>query len=153
MATYEDIDRLIKLRFDYFAAERWEYTDNIGDSIRSELRRYYTEHLNRDFFAALAADDAANIASTAFLAIFEKPANLSFPTGKTSMIFNVLTYPEYRRMGYATGTMSLLIERAKRENLSYIELSSTELGKPLYKKLGFEERGPSPFTEMKMSLL
>jgi GNAT superfamily N-acetyltransferase len=98
-------------------------------------------------------DDSRNIVSTAFLVIFEKPANLSWPTGKTGMILNVLTYPQYRRMGYAINTMNLLIEKAKQQNLSYIELSASDLGKPLYKNLGFQELEPSHFTEMKMSLL
>jgi predicted GNAT family acetyltransferase len=153
MATYEDINTLIKLRFDYFAAEKWELTNDKRNLISSQLHQYYSKHLNLDFFAAFVEDDSKNIVSTAFLVIFEKPANLSWPTGKTGMILNVLTHPEYRKKGYATDTMNLLIEEAKQQNLSYIELSASELGKSLYKKLGFQELGSSHFTEMKMSLL
>lgn len=153
MADYNDVDKLIKVRFDYFASEKWELTNDRRDQICFQLQQYYSKHLNVDFFAALMEDEAGNVVSTAFLVIFEKPANLSFPTWKTGMILNVLTYPDYRKMGYATNTMNLLIEEAKKQNASYIELSASDLGKSLYKKLGFQEVSPSHFTEMKMSLL
>lgn len=153
MADYNDIDTLINVRFDYFAAEKIEVTNEKGDLISSQLRQYYSKHLNLDFFAAFVEDDSGNIVSIAFLVIFEKPANLSWPTGKTGMILNVLTYPEYRKMGYATNTINLLIEEAKKQDLSFIELSASDLGKPLYKKFGFQELEPSSFTEMKISLL
>ena len=126
MATYSDIDTLIKVRFDYFAAEQWELSNDNRDLISSQLQQFYSKHLNLDFFAAFVEDDTGNVVSTAFLEIFEKPANLLWPTGKTGMILNVLTYPEYRRMGHATNTMNLLIEKAKQQNLSYVELSASD---------------------------
>jgi len=69
------------------------------------------------------------------------------------MVDRDFSYPEYRKMGYATNTMNLLIDEAKKQDASYIELSASDLGKSLYKKLGFQEHKPSHFTEMKMSLL
>lgn len=153
IANLNDVDKLIKVRFDYFTTEKWEVTDEKIDMISSQLRQYYSKHLNIDFFAAFMEDDNGNIVSTAFLVIFEKPANLSWPTGKTGMFLNVLTYPEYRKMGYATSIMNLLIEEAKKQGVSYIELSASDLGKSLYKKLGFQEHKSSNFTDMKMSLL
>ncbi len=153
MANHNDADTLIKVRFDYFAVEKLEIADDKRDLINSHLKEYYSKHLNLDFFAAFVEDDSGNIVSTAFLVIFEKPANLSWPTGKTGMILNVHTYAKYRKMGYATKVMNLLIQEAKNQDLSYIELSASELGKPLYKKLGFQELEHSHFTQMKMYLL
>jgi len=153
MADHSDIDRLIKLRFDYFDMEKHEITDDKKEMIRSQLERYFPKHLNKDFFAAFAEDEKGNIVSAGFLVIHEKPANLSWPTGKTGLILNVLTYPEYRRMGYAASVMNFLIEEAKKHELSYIELSASSMGKPLYKKLGFNKRGQSKFTDMRMYLV
>lgn len=152
MATVNDVENLIKSRFDYFEAEGWETTPEQRSVIKLSLWQYFTKHINIDFFAAIVEEND-QILSLAFLAVSEKPANLSFPTGKTGTILNVLTYPEYRKMGYATQTMSTLIEEARQQNLSFIELSASELGKPLYQKLGFREKNPSHFTEMKMSLI
>jgi len=69
------------------------------------------------------------------------------------MVLNVLTYPQYRKMGYATKIMNFIIEEAKNHDVSYIELSASELGKPLYKKLGFLEDIPSHTTHMKKTLI
>lgn len=153
MANLYDINRLIKLRFDYFDTEEMEISNDKREMITSQLQQYYSNHLNLDFFATFIEDDNGTIVSAAFFVISEKPANLSWPTGKTGMFLNVLTYPEYRNKGYATTALNLLIEEAKKQNLSYIELSASELGKPLYKKLGFKENQPSHFTGMKLSLL
>lgn len=56
-------------------------------------------------------------------------------------------------MVYATSTMSVLIKEAKRQNLSYIELSASASGKQLYDKLGFQELESTHFAEMKIFLL
>lgn len=114
--------------------------------------RGYKKYMNTVFFAALVGVDN-EIASVAFLAFSNRPANSFFPTGKTGTFFNVLTYPEYRKKGYATLTMNLLIETARNQNLSYVELSASEAGKPLYQKLGFmESKLSAHFTKMKLSL-
>lgn len=153
MASLDDIDNLVKVRFDYFAAEKWEVSPERHEIIENSLRQYYLKYLNTDFYVAFVEVDS-EIASVAFLAISNKPANLSYPTGRIGTIFNVLTYPKYRKRGYATCTMNLLLAEAKKQNLSYIELSASEVGKSLYQKLGFKESISSAhFTNMKLSLL
>ncbi len=153
LANQNDIDSLIRVRFDYFIAEQWKIDDKKRALISSQLQKYYPAHLNSDFFAAFAENDKGEIVSVSFLVISEKPANLSFPTGKTGIILNVLTYPEYRKKGYATTTLKMLIDIAKKHELSFLELSASEMGKPLYKELGFVEANKAHFTEMRLSLL
>ena len=152
MASANDIDTLVNVRFDYFAAEHWEVSPAQREAIEASLRAYYAQALNRDFFAAFV-QEGGQIVSVAFLAITARPANLSFPTGKTGTIMNVLTYPEYRKMGYATHALNALIREARKQNLSYIELSSSESGKALYQKLGFVAASEHEhFTKMKLEI-
>ena len=151
LASVDDIENLIKVRFDYFDIEKWEVSDIQHIEIENSLREYFTKYLNTDFFAAFVEVED-KIASVAFLSISYKPANLSFPTGKTGTIFNVLTYPKYRKNGYATTIMNFLLDIAKTKNLSYVDLTATKLGKPIYEKLGFTEE-ESKYTKMKLSLL
>ena len=153
-ADIGDTDRLLKLRFDYFAAENFEYSPGMGKQMQSQLEEYFPKHINQDFFAALAEDESGEVRAVAFLVIFEKPANSrSFPTGRSGLILNVLTYPQHRRQGYATKLLNLLIGEAKARKLSYIELSASEMGMPMYEKLGFKLPEPSHFTDMKLNLL
>ena len=151
LASVDDIENLIKVRFDYFDIEKWEVSAIQHIEIENSLREYFTKYLNTDFFAAFVEVED-KIASVAFLSISYKPANLSFPTGKTGTIFNVLTYPKYRKNGYATTIMNFLLDIAKTKNLSYVDLTATKLGKPIYEKLGFTEE-ESKYTKMKLSLL
>ena len=63
----------------------------------------------------------------------------SFITGKTGTVLNVYTKPEYRKKGYAKKLMNMMLEDAKAENVSIIELKATEDGYSLYQSVGFED--------------
>lgn len=146
-----DIELLIKLRLAYLNDDRGELSEQDKSAVISQLKEYYPKHLESDFIAYIAETDS-NIIAAAFLVIKEVPANPAFITGKTGTILNVFTYPEYRKKGIATKLLELVIEEAKIQNLSFIELSATESGKPLYEKLGFQTRQPSKYTEMRLNL-
>ena len=107
--------------------------------------------LNSSFIALLAENDSQAI-STVYMAVAEKPANPAFITGKAATILNVFTYPDYRCKGIATKLLTMIIAEAKAMNISYLELSATDSGKPLYEKLGFVHR-QSKYTEMRLRLL
>ncbi len=150
-ATLEDIDLLIRLRFDYLLVDRGSLTTEEKEIIRSQLISYYTKHINTNFIAILAEMDHT-VVSTAFLAISEKPANPAFITGKTGTLLNVFTYPEYRRKGFSTQVISQIIEEAKLSGVSSIDLSASPEGKSLYEQLGFTEP-KSKYTPMKLQLI
>ncbi len=152
-ASSEDLEMLVQVRFDFFASEeKWTVPPKQRSTIEYSLRHYYAEHINNDFFAVFVQEGGV-VASVAFLSITEKPASSAFPTGKAGTLLNVFTYPQYRKKGYATKAISMLIQKAKEENLSYVELSTTESGRPLYEKLGFEVPEASPFPQMKLVLI
>ena len=151
-ANISDINGLVNVRFDYFKAENKLCTARDKELITSQLLNYYPKHINHDFFASIANESTGRIISSAFLVIVEKPANLSFITGKTGIILNVLTLPEYRRKGYAEAAVKQLISKAKEYNLSYLELSATDMGKPLYEKLGFGTVKNENYTNMRLNL-
>lgn len=86
------------------------------------------------------------------MAIAEKPANTDCITGKTATILNVFTYPEYRRKGIAAKLLNMAISEAKAMNISCLELSATDSGRPLYEKLGFVLK-QTKYPEMRLRLL
>lgn len=65
------------------------------------------------------------------------PAGTAFITGITSTILNVMTYPQYRKNGYATLLIQALSHRAKELNVSAIDLNATQIGESMYRNLGF----------------
>lgn len=63
-----------------------------------------------------------------------------YTTNNISGIHSVGIIPEQRRKGYAEQIMKLLINKSIDINSQYITLQSSNMGKGLYLKLGFEEQ-------------
>ena len=136
--TTQDINILTELRIAYLQEDLGQIADADLELISSSLPSYYTKHLNKDLMAYVARDER-DIVSCAFLLIVEKPMSPSFITGKTGTVLNVYTKPEYRKKGNAKNLMTMMLEDAKTEGVSIIELKATEDGYSLYKSVGFED--------------
>ena len=137
-ATTQDISILTKLRIAYLQEDLGQITDADLELMNSSLPSYYEKHLNKDLIVYVARDEM-DIVSCAFLLIVEKPMSPSFITGKTGTVLNVYTKPEYRKKGYAKKLMTMMLEEARTEGVSIIELKATEDGYSLYKSVGFED--------------
>ena len=135
-ATIKDINMLTDLRLAYLQEDLGVITDK--QLIQESLPGYYEKHLNKDLMVYVARDDE-DIIACAFLLIVEKPMSPSFITGKTGTVLNVYTKPEYRNKGYAKKLMTMMLEDATAQDVSVIELKSTEDGYLLYKSVGFED--------------
>ena len=135
-ATIKDINGLTDLRLAYLQEDLGVITDK--ELIQESLPGYYEKHLNKDLMVYVARDEE-DIVSCAFLLIVEKPMSPSFITGKTGTVLNVYTKPEYRNKGYAKKLMTMMLEDATAQDVSVIELKSTEDGYLLYKSVGFED--------------
>lgn len=135
-ATIKDINMLTDLRLAYLQEDLGVIT--YKKLIQESLPGYYEKHLNKDLMVYVARDDE-DIVACAFLLIVEKPMSPSFITGKTGTVLNVYTKPEYRNKGYAKKLMTMMLEDATAQDVSVIELKSTEDGYSLYKSVGFED--------------
>lgn len=51
----------------------------------------------------------------------------------------VLTHPEYRGRGYARALMEHALEWLRARGIEWIKLDATDMGRPLYARLGFED--------------
>ena len=58
---------------------------------------------------------------------------------------NVMTYPKFRRKGYAESVINHLIIDADMQFVHVLDLYATSMGTRLYEKLGFEA---VPYTAM-----
>ena len=135
-ATIKDINGLTDLRLAYLQEDLGVITNK--ELIQESLPGYYEKHLNKDLMVYVARDEE-DIVSCAFLLIVEKPMSPSFITGKTGTVLNVYTKPEYRNKGYAKKLMTMMLEDATAQDVSVIELKSTEDGYLLYKSVCFED--------------
>ena len=137
-ATIEDIGVLTDLRIAYLNEDLGVISNENLELMQVSLPSYYEKHLNKDLMAYVARDEM-DIVSCAFLLIVEKPMSPSFITGKTGIVLNVYTKSEYRKRGYAKKLITMMLEDAKAEGVSVIELKATEDGYSLYESVGFED--------------
>lgn len=138
-ATVANIQELIELRLAYLSDDFGELEPEQVLQLRETLPGYFKWHLQRDLLAFVARNDEGRMVSCAWLLLVEKPPSPRFPNGRTGVLFNVYTRPEYRRQGLARKVMGKLIEEAYDRQLDVIELHATDDGYPLYQSLGFTD--------------
>lgn len=140
-AGTEDLELLVRLRFEYLTAEHELAGFTERDLLEKNLKSYFKKSLKAGDFVAMLAEEDGQVVSCAFLAVSMRPPNPAWPNGRVGIVLNVLTQTKYRQMGIATRVMRELIAEARRMKLTCLELSSTEAGKPLYEGLGFAVSG------------
>ncbi len=133
--TAADIDLLMELRLEMLRKvndlpDSYEFTDEFVEC----NRRYFLEG-DQTTAAAFDGGRAAGCASISYIGIMP---TFSHPTGKRAHIMNVYTRSEYRRKGIARKLITMLIEAAAERGVTEISLDATDMGKPLYLALGFE---------------
>lgn len=136
-ASDKDIDELVALRLAYLKEDLGTISEEDMQCLQAALPQYFRNHLNHDLFVYIAREE--EILACAFLLLVEKPMSPMFITGKTGTVLNVYTKQEYRKKGYAKQLMNALLEDAKVNELSVIELKATEDGYHLYQSVGFED--------------
>ena len=124
------------------------FNDKIYDTnkkqIENSLKIYFDEHINKNDFIGIVGEYNGNIVSTAYLFIFDYPANPNLINGKVGRLLNVYTFPEYRKKGIAKILIEKIIKEAKSIGVNRINLNATEAGYNLYKNLGFKEDTDKP---------
>ena len=133
-----DKELFIRLRMAYLE-EEYTFDETVKHELLNNLNSYFIEHILKNDFIGMICEYNGDIISVAYLVISEKPPNPYFINGRTGTIMNVYTYPKYRNKGIATELIKEIIKEAKKINLKSIDLSATEAGLNLYKKLGFKE--------------
>lgn len=137
-AVHADMDVILALRMGYMKETHPDIDSETMKKMQRQIPGYFQEHLNRDIIVYLAEDDG-KAAGCVFFVLINKPASPLFITGKTGTLMNVFTLPEYRQQGIAKRLVSMAIEEGKDNDLSYIDLRSTQAGYPLYRSTGFTE--------------
>jgi ribosomal protein S18 acetylase RimI-like enzyme len=135
----EDIDELVECRLE-MRLEREAGNMNIGiEEFRSRNYDYFKKHLPDDSFISWIALDEGNIAATSGLCFFCTPPAFSNPSGNTAYIMNIYTKPGYRNRGIASKLMGHIIQEARSKECSKITLHASDMGRPIYEKLGFRD--------------
>lgn len=151
LGTISKARELAEFRMEYFD-EVYELAEEERNYLLIKNYKYNRDNLGDNFYIAYAIENDITIISSAYLNIYTKASNLGTPNGVYGEIYGVFTKPEYRRKGYSTQCMKLLINTAKDLGVSQITLDASLEGIELYKKLGFSESSLG-YTEMDLNLI
>ena len=135
-ANRADMDMFLDNRIEFVTSIR-----NISDieSFKQSTRQYLQEHIDKDDLIIFIATEESRIVSSCMACIYQMVPLPSCPSGKLAELLNVYTIEEYRNKGYAIKLLHMLIEEVKNCGVKKILLDYTDMGYPLYKKLGFKE--------------
>lgn len=134
IAKKEDTDMLMAIRLEMLREVNALPDDHAFSQEFMANSRQYFEAGNQTTVIALEKGKAAACASLSYIKVMP---TFSHPGGNRAHLMNVYTNVCYRGQGVAGKLIRLLIAEAKEKGVTEISLDATDLGRPLYEKLGF----------------
>jgi GNAT superfamily N-acetyltransferase len=137
LSIKEDIPLLIELRKRQLIDEG----QNPDVNMDQELVKFFNNHFADNTLVEWVAEEDGKIVGTAAILFFEFPPAFTNPSGIKGYITNMFTVPEYRGQGLASELLKKVLDEARSRSVKNILLAASDMGKPVYKKVGFEEAG------------
>lgn len=134
MAVSEDVPLLVQLRKTVLIAANNMAENTDLSHIDAASAVYFSDMDRHTTILAMEGSTVAGVGSVDYHTEMPTIAN---PTGECAFLMNIYTAPEYRHRGIATRIVRMLIADAQEKGAGSIMLEATEMGAPLYRKLGF----------------
>lgn len=131
-----DIEDLMQIRLEMLRLVNGMRQEDDFDKALVECSREYFLNGEQTTVFAMDGNKIAGCASLSYISVMP---TFDHPTGKRAHLMNVYTREEFRSRGVGKMMVQYLIEEAKSRGVTEISLDATEMGKPLYKALGFNE--------------
>lgn len=135
-ADTNDLDLLVQLRLDFIEADR---ENEQYDIIKENCYSYFQTSLQNGFCDVILAEAEEIIVGTGIVFYYNSVPSTFNITGKNAYVTSMYVKEEYRRKGIATTMLKQLIDVSNKKGYPIIMLNASEMGKTLYKKLGFTE--------------
>ncbi|MBU5625737.1 GNAT family N-acetyltransferase [Oscillibacter sp. MSJ-2] len=136
LANRDDLEALVENRMEFVQAVKG--IDRKED-FRTKTRAFLSAHLEQPDFAAFIAVEEGRIAASCMACVFAVLPTEDLPAGRRARVMNVYTQPAHRRSGYAEALVRMMAEEMKRRGVEELRLECTEMGRPVYEKVGFEK--------------
>lgn len=131
--TDKELDIFIKMRINQLreegAREEIDLTSNLKD--------YYTRHMEDGTFVSWLALDGDKIIGTSGMSFVEKPPYFGCPSGRIGLLSSMYTDPDYRRMGIAKTLLGHVVDEARNYGCGTIQITASDMGVKLYTDFGF----------------
>jgi ribosomal protein S18 acetylase RimI-like enzyme len=136
-ATIEDVDQLTHLRILMQSEVSGNDPAAVKADYRKKVRDYFSEELRSgNLIGAVAELDQELIAANGVV-VYKKPPSILSNSATFGYVTNVYTRPDWRGKGIAKTLLEMVISDSRTRKIDKLHLSSTEIGLPLYKNMGF----------------
>lgn len=144
LATANDLASLVELRILLQKEVNNPSDEAVGTDYIGSLSRYFEQSLRNGTYVSAVTDIDGKLVSANGLVVYRKPPSVVGGTGQVGYVTNVYTLPEWRRRGFATELMKLLVEYARLKGVDKLHLGATDSGKSVYQRVGFESPSSTP---------
>lgn len=107
--------------------------------MQQNLQRYFAHAFADDTIDVLLAETGGQCIGTGIVFYYASVPSAFNPKGKNAYLTSMFVEPGYRRQGIATALVNRLVEKAKGRGCPVVMLNASEMGRPLYEKLGFKD--------------
>lgn len=135
-ATHEDIDLLVSMRMTFLEIEENspEY-----EVIKENCYSYFRDAFAKKTCDVILAEENDICIGTGIVFYYDSVPSAFNITGKNAYITSMYVAPEYRGNGIGTNIVKEIIKLVKTRNYTVIMLNASDMGKPMYVKMGFQE--------------
>jgi ribosomal protein S18 acetylase RimI-like enzyme len=139
IAPCPDVALCVDLRIEFLTA----MTSPLETALETRLREANRRHLQEGFadgsVLMLVARVHGEIAGCVLLQQQTIAPNLPVPSGRTGLVLNLHVREPFRRRGLGEALMRALEAEGRNRGLDRLELKATEMGEPLYRRLGWSD--------------
>ena len=134
-ANMKDISILVNFRKRQLVDEGQVPSVNIDN----QLEHYFLSMLEDENSIICTAEESGEVLALGCVYFFQYPPSFKNVTGQIAYVHSMYTTDKCRGRGIASHILALIIEEVKKRDCKVIQLQASELGKPVYKKIGFTE--------------
>ena len=148
-ATTSDLQVEMDIRLEMLrVVNQLQHDASFSEELIERSKDYFT---SGDQTTVLAQDNGVTFGCASISYITIMPT-FDHPTGKRAHLMNVYVRKEYRGKGIAAAMIKQLLVEAKKRNVTEISLDATEMGRPVYKKIGFVDNTCGMIFDMKRTV-
>ena len=129
-----DIESIVNMRMRMLK----ETTDDpMPDGLDKQIRRFVCRHMEDGTCMGVLAEKEGRVIADAVIYIFETMPDEINVVGRTAMLYNVYTVPEFRDQGIMSKMLPVVIDLAREAGAVELKMTAAPKAVPLYKRMGF----------------
>ena len=129
-----DIESVVNMRMRMLD----ETTDlSLPEGLDKQIRRFVRRHMEDGTCMGVLAEKEGQVIADAVIYIFETMPDELNIMGRTAMLYNVYTLPEYRDRGIMTQMLPEVIRLAREAGAAELKMTAAPKAIPLYERMGF----------------